>query len=325
MHFVVLVLILNFFQVVIPLLWLGGLHRFAGPLAPGLRADLLGYTLVLPPLVGMARLIGLPAVPEKYRLIHIEGWTHAAMALEPAVRFSFLLLFVGTALIFVIQELIPVWQNRRLPYFELRRRDPLLERLFDQVQKGFSALGFYNHSGRPLKIFFLETDEPIAALQGIFEPVLLVSRGMINRLEESELEAVIAHEYSHFVYGGNLRLLWIWVVRALQGFNPAALVAFRNLIELRELSCDALAAKVTRKPATLSSAILKVYDAGDLTEEQKKGVLNHAKNEILRRAEASSIRNRVHSLLSKNIPAIAPKSATWAGLVIMGVITWTIV
>jgi len=317
-------LILNFLQAMIPLLWIGGLHRLSGPLAPGLRADLLGHVLILPPLLGIARFLGLPALPEGFRLIHLDGWVNAVMALDPGVRFSILLLFFGTAFIFLVQELVPVWQSRLPPYFELRRRDSELERIFEKLKTGFNTVGFRKDTGRPLKILLLETEESIAALQGVFEPVLLVSRGLISKLDEAELEAVIAHEYSHFIYGGNLRLFWIWVVRALQAFNPAALVAFRTLTEVRELSCDTLAAKITRKPATLSSAILKVYDASDLTAEQKQGMLNHAKNEILRRAEATSVRIRVNNLLAKQTGMIAPRSDSWVGFLVMGVMLWAI-
>jgi heat shock protein HtpX len=125
--------------------------------------------------------------------------------------------------------------------------------------------------------------------------VLCVTRGMLRKLDEQELEGVMAHELSHIAhgdavvmtvasfigvlagltarvgaqlmfYGGRMRGLWQVLVIALAVTALSAatwmisLLLIRTLSRYREFAADHAAAELTGNPAALSSALQKVSD-----------------------------------------------------------------
>ena len=129
--------------------------------------------------------------------------------------------------------------------------------------------------------------------------VLCVTRGMLNRLDEQELEGVMAHELSHVAHGdavvmtvasfigvlagltamvgarlmffaSRMRGLWQFLVVALAVTLLSAatwvvsVVLIRALSRYREFAADQAAAQLTGNPAALSSALLKVSDRSGL-------------------------------------------------------------
>ena len=133
--------------------------------------------------------------------------------------------------------------------------------------------------------------------------VLCVTRGMLNRLDEQELEGVIAHELSHIahgdamvmtvasfigvlagltarvgaqllIYAGRMRGLWQVLVIALAVTALSAatwmisVLLIRALSRYREFAADHAAAELTGNPAALSSALQKVSDRRGLIPSQ---------------------------------------------------------
>jgi heat shock protein HtpX len=129
--------------------------------------------------------------------------------------------------------------------------------------------------------------------------VLCVTRGMLARLDEQELEGVMAHELSHVAHGdavvmtvasfvgvlagltaqvgarlmliaGRMRGLWQFLVVALAVTVLAtatwivSVLLIRALSRYREFAADQAAAQLTGNPAALSSALLKVSDRRSL-------------------------------------------------------------
>ena len=125
--------------------------------------------------------------------------------------------------------------------------------------------------------------------------VLCVTRGMLKKLDEQELEAVLAHELSHVAHGdamvmtvasfvgvlagltaqvgarlmffaGRMRGLWQFLVIAMAVtlLSTAtwliSVLLIRALSRYREFAADHAAAELTGNPAALSSALLKVSD-----------------------------------------------------------------
>jgi heat shock protein HtpX len=126
--------------------------------------------------------------------------------------------------------------------------------------------------------------------------VLCVTRGMINKLDEQELEGVLAHELSHVAHGdavvmtvasfvgvlagitaqvgarlmliaGRMRGLWQFLVIAIAItlLSTAtwifSVLLIRALSRYREFAADHAAAQLTGNPAALSSALVKVSSA----------------------------------------------------------------
>ena len=129
--------------------------------------------------------------------------------------------------------------------------------------------------------------------------VLCVTRGMLAKLDEQELEGVMAHELSHVAHGdavvmtvasfvgvlagltaqvgarlmliaGRMRGLWQFLVVALAVTVLAtatwivSVLLIRALSRYREFAADQAAAQLTGNPAALSSALLKVSDRRSL-------------------------------------------------------------
>ena len=127
---------------------------------------------------------------------------------------------------------------------------------------------------------------------------LIVSDSLVAQLDDEELEAVLSHEMGHLVYAGNHGMVLLWILRAFQACNPAALVLFRMLIEARENACDALAAFVMGRAEPLASALLKLHDTPPLENAGTLGSsFDRARIEVLRHAEVESSRQRVRALL----------------------------
>jgi heat shock protein HtpX len=133
--------------------------------------------------------------------------------------------------------------------------------------------------------------------------VLCVTRGMLNKLDDAELEGVMAHELSHVAHGdavvmtvasfigvlagltarvgarmlfyaGRMRNLWQFLVVALAVTLLAtatwmvSVLLIRALSRYREFAADHAAAQLTGNPAALSSALLKVSaDAGRIPNQ----------------------------------------------------------
>jgi heat shock protein HtpX len=143
-----------------------------------------------------------------------------------------------------------------------------------------------------------ESDVPNAFAVGRSKQAtaLCVTRGLLRRLDNTELEAVIAHELSHVAhgdaavmtvasflgvlaglvarvgvkliyFGSRARGLWHLIVAAMGVMVLAgatwfiSLVLTRSLSRYREFAADRSAAQLTGNPSALASALTKVSDA----------------------------------------------------------------
>lgn len=94
---------------------------------------------------------------------------------------------------------------------------------------------------------------------GYRSPVIVFSEGLLNALDEQELETVVAHELGHIVRADSL-LTWLTVfLRDLMFFTPLAFWIFRDLTAEKEKASDDYAIKLTGKPLAFAQALIKVW------------------------------------------------------------------
>ncbi|MGA3236868.1 MAG: M56 and DUF3738 domain-containing protein [Bryobacteraceae bacterium] len=91
---------------------------------------------------------------------------------------------------------------------------------------------------------------------GIFHPVLLLPRGIEDRLTPEQLQAILAHELCHIRRRDNLAAAVHLAVEAVCWFHPLAWWIGARLVEERERACDEEVLRAGNQPRTYAESIL---------------------------------------------------------------------
>jgi len=94
-------------------------------------------------------------------------------------------------------------------------------------------------------------------LVGIFRPVILMPRGVAEKLSPAELKAVLAHEISHYKRRDNLLATAQMAVEMLFWFHPLVWWIGSKLVAERERACDE-AVLDSNPPRAYAEGILKI-------------------------------------------------------------------
>lgn len=141
---------------------------------------------------------------------------------------------------------------------------------------------------------------------GLRRPYLLVSRGLLEGLDDEHLEAVLAHELAHFSRRDQYLNLLIMALRSFLFFNPLVHLLCRAISQEQEMACDAMAIRMGQKPVTYVQSLLTVCRQGPMTpalwEPASSGFLSRS-GAVRRRVTAVLERGGMegperHSLLS---------------------------
>jgi bla regulator protein BlaR1 len=95
---------------------------------------------------------------------------------------------------------------------------------------------------------------------GILRPILFWPRGISERLADSQLEAILAHEMSHLRRRDNLTAMIHMLVEALFWFHPLVWWIGARLLEERENACDQAVLRLRSEPQAYAEGILKVCE-----------------------------------------------------------------
>jgi beta-lactamase regulating signal transducer with metallopeptidase domain len=95
-------------------------------------------------------------------------------------------------------------------------------------------------------------------LVGIFRPVILMPRGIGEKLSATEMDAILAHELCHLRRHDNLTAAIHMLVEALFWFHPLTWWIGHRLVEERELACDESVLAGGNHPRAYAEGILKV-------------------------------------------------------------------
>ena len=129
------------------------------------------------------------------------------------------------------------------------------------------------------------------ALVGVFRPVLLLPSGIAEVLTPTQLDAVMAHELSHWRRRDNLTAAVHMLVEALLWFHPLVWWIGARLIEERERACDETVVREGHDGRAYAEAILNVCEhyvasrlqcaAGVSGADLKRRVLEIARNRVM--------------------------------------------
>jgi bla regulator protein blaR1 len=95
---------------------------------------------------------------------------------------------------------------------------------------------------------------------GVFRPLLLLPKGITERLTPAHLEAIVAHELCHLRYRDNLAAAFHMAVEALFWFHPLVWWLGGRLVEERELACDEEVLSLGNEPEIYAESILKTCE-----------------------------------------------------------------
>jgi beta-lactamase regulating signal transducer with metallopeptidase domain len=95
---------------------------------------------------------------------------------------------------------------------------------------------------------------------GIRRPILLLPSGIADRLEDQQLEAIIAHELCHVRRRDNLASAFHMLVQAIFWFHPLVWWLGAKLVDERERACDEDVLRLGNPPQVYAEGILKVCE-----------------------------------------------------------------
>jgi beta-lactamase regulating signal transducer with metallopeptidase domain len=109
------------------------------------------------------------------------------------------------------------------------------------------------------RIRLCASDRPLALTYGVFRPTILLSTWMLLHLDQQEREAVLVHELGHIARRDYLLVLIATLLRDAFFYLPTSRMAYQQFQREKELACDELAVRTTRRPLALASALTKVW------------------------------------------------------------------
>jgi len=110
------------------------------------------------------------------------------------------------------------------------------------------------------EVLLLPPGVPGAFASGARRHRILIARELLSTLDESELQAILAHEIAHLEARDCQVMFGAGFLRDLVAWNPVAHLAFHHLVTDRELEADRRAASMTGRPLAVASSLLKVCE-----------------------------------------------------------------
>jgi Zn-dependent protease with chaperone function len=124
-------------------------------------------------------------------------------------------------------------------------------RSMQQIRQ-YEAITVQNHPARQL-----ETAMPFVAQIGFWQPQMVISRGLLETLDEEHLQAVLSHEAAHQHYRDTFWFFWLGWLRRCSRWLPQTESLWAELLLLREMRADRFAAQ-TVDPLLLAEALYTV-------------------------------------------------------------------
>jgi bla regulator protein blaR1 len=115
------------------------------------------------------------------------------------------------------------------------------------------------HSGVEISVPVMSAPDLLEpGVFGILRPVLLLPEGIVDRLDQTQLDAILAHESYHIRRKDNLTAAIHMAVQAIFWFHPLTWWIGARLIDEREKACDEEVLGLGYKPDVYAESILAI-------------------------------------------------------------------
>jgi bla regulator protein blaR1 len=141
---------------------------------------------------------------------------------------------------------------------------------------------------------------PEPGVVGIWRPRLVLPDGLVERLAQAQLRALIAHERCHVVHRDNLVAALHMVVEAIFWFHPAVWWLESRLIDERERACDEAVLRSGYRPEDYAEGILEVC-------RQSVGL----RLACVAGVSGSNLRARVEAIMRRDIGRPLTRTGRW--------------
>jgi bla regulator protein BlaR1 len=132
----------------------------------------------------------------------------------------------------------------------------------------------------------LTTDLREPAVSGLFRPLIMLPKGLVEELTPAQLRAVLAHELAHVSRRDNLKSALHTLVEIIFWFHPIVWWIGRRLLEERERACDEAVIEQGHEGREYATGILSVCQLARYSE--------HA---WMMRAAGGDLRLRIQTIL----------------------------
>ncbi|MBI2906661.1 MAG: M56 family metallopeptidase [Chloroflexi bacterium] len=174
-------------------------------------------------------------------------------ALSPALTWAILVVIVLSFAGATLSIMGVVYLSRRYTTL-LSGGAPVLDHILEGVARRAKT--------PPPRVLLCPDSCPICGAAGLLRPYLVLSRGLLDRLDHASLEAAVAHEMAHLRRKDHLLHIFVLVIRSLLFFNPAVLYLCNRILLESEKDCDRLALRFGISPSVYAESLLKVWRLG---------------------------------------------------------------
>jgi bla regulator protein BlaR1 len=157
------------------------------------------------------------------------------------------------------------------------------------------------------------------AVFGIFRPVLVLPKGILEHLTPAQLQAVIAHELCHLRHRDNLVATLQMFVETVCWFHPLVWWIGRRMVEERERACDEEVLRLGSEPRVYAEGILNVCK---LCVESPLACVSGVTGADLKRRIEAIVTNRAtcEMSVSRKLLLVAASLVAIAGPVVIGLL-----
>lgn len=120
---------------------------------------------------------------------------------------------------------------------------------------------------------------------GHLKPMILFPIGIINRLSEKEVEAILAHELAHILRHDYLFNILQSIVEALFYYHPAVWWLSTQIRDEREMACDEIAIKLIDDQMNYAKALVAIQEMAFLPMTASLAFAGHRKGQFLMRMQ----------------------------------------